>query len=557
MTTWGATVTVGSGTSVRIGLDIQNADNGNPVRAVLRLQVTAGHFSTGYGSWSIGGSMADSGSISGTYGVGTYTLGYVDKNVTRQYGSAYGGYNTASASILGYALSVGRVSWSVPALPYSAPSAPSGLKTTRNTDSKATLTWSNHPSTAGPYSSLTIQRKKDGGSWSTVASSVSKSATSWADTTISAGHRYEYRIRANGPGGSSGWHRVDYQSDISTTPVAPTNVTATKSDSGDITTTATYSGYTWGVTYDVADAPNGGDKVVLATGLSGLSYVHVSPDNAKTHQYFWRAVAAEPGASSPDPTLTGPWSAASGTVQLLAPPNPPLVVIGDGTGTLDRDQNITVSVTHQSVDTTAQTAAEVRWRLDGGDWTTVTLTTQAAASIAAPGTSGLLEVQARTKGSYNGFGDWSGTVSAALVARPTVALSAPTGTIGTSRAAWEFAYYNADGSAQAAWQARLYQGSTLLETATGTTETVGAFATALSDSTDYRITARVRAGNGLWSDIDETEFATDFPPPAVAVVTAIWDRELGVNQISFTVDTSSIPLTVTRDTSTGNLVYTV
>jgi hypothetical protein len=243
-------------------------------------------------------------------------------------------------------------------------------------------------------------------------------------------------------------------------------------------------------------------------------------------------------------------------VQLLAPPNPPLVVIGDGTGTLDRDEDITVSVTHQSVDTTAQTAAEVRWRLDGGDWASIWLTTETTASIAAPGTSGLLEVQARTKGAYSEYGAYSSTVSASLVARPTVALSTPTGTIETSRAAWEFTYYNADGSAQAAWQARLYQGSTLLETTTGTTETVGTFATALSDSTGYRITARVRAGNGLWSDTDETEFTTDFPPPAVAEVTAIWDRELGVNQISFTVDTSSIPLTVTRDASTGNLVYT-
>jgi hypothetical protein len=556
MTTWGAVVSVGSGTSARIGLDIQNADNGNPVRAVLRLQVTAGYFSTGYGSWSIGGSMADSGSISGTYGVGTYTLGYVDKTVERQYGSAYGGYNTASAVILGNSLSVGKVTWSVPALPYTAPSAPSNLKATRNSDSKATLTWTNHPSTAGPYSSLTMQRQKDGGSWATVASSVSKSATSWVDSTISAGHRYNYRIRANGPGGSSGWHRVDYQSDISTTPIAPKNVTATKNADGSITTAATYSGYTWGVAYDVADAPNGGDKSVLATGLTSLSYVHASPDNTKTHQYFWRAVAAEPGASSPDPTLTGPWSAGSGVVQLLAPPNPPLVVIGDGTGTLDRDEDITVSVTHQSVDTTAQTAAEVRWRLDGGDWASIWLTTETTASIAAPGTSGLLEVQARTKGAYSEYGAYSSTVSASLVARPTVALSTPTGTIETSRAAWEFTYYNADGSAQAAWQARLYQGSTLLETTTGTTETVGTFATALSDSTGYRITARVRAGNGLWSDTDETEFTTDFPPPAVAEVTAIWDRELGVNQISFTVDTSSIPLTVTRDASTGNLVYT-
>lgn len=409
-----------------------------------------------------------------------------------------------------------------------APAAPSGLTATWQSDTQIKLTWSNNATSAAPYSGVQVQRRADGGSWVTIANLGA--VTGYTDTGTSAGHRYDYRVQATGPGGSSGWHRISYQSDVSTTPIAPTGVTATKNSAGGIDTSATYSGYSWGVTYDVAESTDGGSTwTTRATGLSSAQWTHTNPDTAKTHRYRWRAVVSEPGAPSPDPTRYGPWSAASATVQLLTPPNPPSSLSPNGV-IFDGSTSRVFSWRHNAVDTTSQTAYELRYRVAGGSWTTVTGTTSSSRTISGGTfTNGKsYEWQVRTRGQHADFSNWSPVATFQTAARPTVAISAPDGDIATSLVTVSWAFFSAAGVAQRSWMAELIRAGQVVETLqdVGTASTA-TFASRLSDGETVQVRVTVTDTNGLTSLPDVTTATTTFPMPVPVSVEPTWDPETG------------------------------
>jgi hypothetical protein len=496
--------------------------------------------------------MAASGTLNGTYSAGdTYTLGYADKTVTRQYGSAYGGYNTASATILGHSLSVGKVTWSVPALPDETPTAPTIGTPARLSDAKQTVKWTRHASTSAPYATQNVQRRTHNGSWgnwTTIATDSSTDKTSGSqthtDTTTVENRVYQYRVKANNSSGSATSSASVY---VFTTPSAPSSITAAKNADGDIIATVTQAVlHTEYVTEWQYSTDAGDSWTTFATTTAGVLSATLSSPSDTSYVFRARVVVDYDGGVGDG--LESAWSSVSAAVSVLQAPNPPLVTIGDGSGTLDRDQSVTIYFTHQPMDTTPQTQAEARWRVNSGDWTIIALTTATSATVDALGISELFEAQVRTKGSYEDFSEWSAIASAGLVARPTVTLSAPAETVEASRAPWAFAYYNADGSIQVAARLRLYQDTTLLETNAGTSATEGKFSTALSDATTYSVEVEARAANGLWSATSHTIFTTDFPEPATAQVVASWNSETGTNVLSVEV------ADVTDDTTTPESV---
>ena len=125
----------------------------------------------------------------------------------------------------GNGTSTANTSVSIPAIDYDAPAAPSNCSASRSSDSQARVEWTNgSTSTTKPRSSTKVERQTDGGEWSQIAS-VGASATNYTDNSISADHRYAYRVRAQGAGGYSGYATSDY---IYTTPAAPSSVVAEK-----------------------------------------------------------------------------------------------------------------------------------------------------------------------------------------------------------------------------------------------------------------------------------------------------------------------------------------
>lgn len=116
-------------------------------------------------------------------------------------------------------------------IPYSAPKPPVGFTAERESDDVAVLKWSGDYTGmdgAYPWSNVLIERRIDAGGWGQIRE-LNWDATSFRDS-ISAGHRYGYRVRSKGPGGHSGY--VECPAYVYTTPTAPSGCTAVrKSDS--------------------------------------------------------------------------------------------------------------------------------------------------------------------------------------------------------------------------------------------------------------------------------------------------------------------------------------
>ena len=96
---------------------------------------------------------------------------------TRSYGAEVSGYGAYGADT-GWAH---VASITIPALPVYAPTAPTGASVVRNSDNKATVSWTNHIDSTHPYSGIKIERKIDAGSWVQVVT-ASAGSTSWIDT---------------------------------------------------------------------------------------------------------------------------------------------------------------------------------------------------------------------------------------------------------------------------------------------------------------------------------------------------------------------------------------
>ena len=114
--------------------------------------------------------------------------------------------------------------------PYEAPRPPRGFSSRRESDTAAVLTWQQDftgGDGAHPWSNLHIDRRTDEGGWTRVAD-LGWEPTSWRDTGISAGHRYDWRICATNTTGQSPW--VECPQYLYTTPSTPANVRASRVD---------------------------------------------------------------------------------------------------------------------------------------------------------------------------------------------------------------------------------------------------------------------------------------------------------------------------------------
>lgn len=161
----------------------------------------------------------------------------------------------------------------IPAITYSTPNAPSSCSATRNSDSKATVTWTNgSTSTTRPRTKVLVERAWGPGTetFGQIAS-LSSSSTSYTDSTIAANRRYRYRVRSYGNGGYSSYSTSGW---IYTTPGAPSSLTASVVEGTSIKVTVSGLGnYAEG--WQLARSTDGGSTwttIQSALGTSSLSY---------------------------------------------------------------------------------------------------------------------------------------------------------------------------------------------------------------------------------------------------------------------------------------------
>lgn len=375
----------------------------------------------------------------------------------------------------------------------------SNLTVARVSDSQQTLSWTRNSTNSG----VVVQRRADGGAWQEIGR-PSGNVASFTDTTTTADHKYEYRVAALAAAGQAAFSNV---ASVFTSPAAPTGVSATRSGM-DIVVTA--SGVPQHATaYDVEDS-----GTIVATGVQ-LPWTHVGPSAASPHTYKVRGTIG---------ALLGAWSAVSNTVQLITKPNPPVNLSPNG-GVAASDSPVRLSFTHNPVDSSAQTAYELRHRVPSGAWTTLSGTTASYRDVTLP--VGDREWQVRTKGAHADFSDWSAIATVSVINRPGVAVTQPGSGWDASILTVEWSYLQAQGRPQSAWELELLDAQNqVVEARNGSGATAEfTFTTRLTEGS---WTVRARAATGtVWSGWASQMLTVAFDPPATPVVSGVWDETVG------------------------------
>ena len=420
--------------------------------------------------------------------------------------------NSSSAYAKGSTAS-GKVT--IPAIDYDAPSAPSSCAASRASDTQAKVTWKNGSTSATkPRSSTKVERQADGGEWEQVAS-VGANTTSYTDNSISANHRYRYRVRAQGAGGYSGYSTSGY---IYTTPAAPASVTASVTQGTSVRIAVDGSNAPWAESWEVQSSLNGGEWTAVGTYTSFPQTADIGGGTVRLRARSLRG------------SLASAWTE-SAEITTITPPLAPTVTLTPS-GVVPTGTDVTVAWVPSHPDGSAQTQAQVEYTVGDGGPQTATVE-GAATSYQLPSTAtaspAAVSVRVRTHGADEDWGAWSEPVTLTVAEPPSVAITSP-GTDGavvadlpleaawtvsdpTGVAAQTFTLYDASGraihTAQLAGSARSYE--------------LGPSTYMLTNSAGYTLRLDVTGGSSLTAS-EERDFRTSFAEPSAPTVDAEVDE---------------------------------
>jgi hypothetical protein len=115
----------------------------------------------------------------------------------------------------------------------SSPAAPSGLTATAASTTSISLTWVDQSTNEDTFK---IERALGAGAFSQVAT-VGPNITTYADSGLTAGTSYSYRVRASNTGGDSAYSNTATATTVPTAPAVPSGLSATAASSTSINLT--------------------------------------------------------------------------------------------------------------------------------------------------------------------------------------------------------------------------------------------------------------------------------------------------------------------------------
>jgi len=432
--------------------------------------------------------------------------------------------------------------WVETGLLLAVPDAPTIGRCYRISDTQQVVAWTRAATADNPNKPATshevqVQTDETTAAEQTIATPTG-SAAQVTHSGTAANHRYRYRVRARNSGGNSAWSA--WSEWIATTPAAPV-VTATTKQGTAITTAWTNNAphqsgvdvfYKAGAAAFVAEA---------SLGAATTSYLDADPNPAEVAQYALQAridnVPLVVGTTSLwSAQVTGP------TGQLQAPPQAPTVTLTPAAVADLALSALRVDVTHRPVDSTPQSACEVRYREVGDpSWVTASLGTAAYVGLSLYN-GATWEVQARTKGDHVDWSPWSPSVTIKASATPSATITAPAdgSTVTTARLLVGLAYSDPEGSACSGWQIRLADATLADEWTSGVLS--GDLHAApyeipytVADGSVHTLYARARDGDGLWSPWTSALVEVDYAPPPAAEPVAVWDADTGTTALNLTI----------------------
>ncbi len=411
---------------------------------------------------------------------------------------------------------------SIPQRGYSQPHPPKNCKLQRVSDTCQKITW-DHDYTgmdgAYPWAGVYVDRRTDDGSWVNIAD-VSWDIENYTDNSTEAGHKYEYRLCAHGPGGNSTHAAVGT---TYTTPNAPSRVEAVKAGASEVTLrvygAAAYAD-AWGVQ---RSTDNGSTWTAISATREGEdpAWLDLHDKSAPAGTVIYR-VQAKRGS------LASAW-VKSNPVTTITPPLAPKV-----TGlrsVYPRHDNTTYFVQWEPnhPDGSAQSAAQVEFTQPDGTVKTTDVKTSATRSAFVPKVNGTWKVRVRTKGLHADWGAWSG-YSAFLVADyPSCWVASPATDgvlIDSVPMTVEVSASDDTGIANATLTLSEVGGATIATSDVTSLKPVelGSYTT-VKNGIDYLLTLTVTGGSGL-SKTATRRFKTHWAEPATPVVTVTYGDDL-------------------------------
>lgn len=427
---------------MRVGIDVDwgaVASSSDDVTAVVRYYTDNSQtFDDGQTlnfSGHIGGSVNYTNNESGSSGATLRaTRNYTWTYSSNSYGSSPGTRTfTVSASGLYTGGTPSRsVTTSIPARPIAAPLSPINAAASRISDTQTKVTWTNRESAQRPWDSVLLQRKINDGSWVSVSSSISGSASSYTHAT-SANNKYQYQVRSTNSEGTSIFAVSDEQF---TTPAAPT--AADRADIAGPGQRITWSNV--GVNYseytsEVLAIKAGGVATVIGTVASGVTTFDHLASNATPYTAAdrWKYVVRHKAVNGSTPLYSANSNETSETPGVTSPPSAPTNLNPTGGVSQDPTQIIPLEWKHNSTDTSLQQQYQIRHRVVGSaTWTTLAAVASAVSShnlAANTYTNGQnVEWQVATKGADAAFGPFSASATFTALISSKIPLHLDSGT---------------------------------------------------------------------------------------------------------------------------------
>lgn len=418
-----------------------------------------------------------------------------------------GGYQNGSSSA-GVNVWVGQRA-------YYQPYPPRDCSLQRVSDTQQHIRWSpNYTGMDGgyPWAGVYVDRRTDDGPWVNIAD-VSWDVTNYTDNSTTAGHKYEYRLCAHGPGGNS--THVSCGTTY-TTPSAPSRIDAIKAGASEVTLRV-YGAWAYAATWDIQRSTDGGrtwSSITTSTEGEDPAWLDLHDKAAPAGTVVYR-VRAKRG------NLMSAW-VKSNSVTTITPPLAPKVtadsVVPTGTA-------VTVSWVPNHQDGSAQSAAQVEF--SGSETITKTYTTTKSASVSLA--KGSWKVRVRTKGLHADWGAWSGYIAIVVADYPQcwVAYPATDGVlIDQVPLTVRVAATDETGIAQATLMLAEVGGATVATADVTNLKPVsfGSYAT-IRNGIDYLLTLTVNGGSGL-SKTATRRFKTHWAEPAFPDVSLSYDDAL-------------------------------
>lgn len=426
---------------------------------------------------------------------------YIDTSLTDGEQYAYRGLSiNADGNPATYSPPSNKV-WAI-----AAPQPVTGVTAERNSNDSVGVNWANHPTTLAPYDYHYVKRSSNVRTAFTQINRISGNLAYYLDSATEPDRRYSYRVWTSNLIAGGAYYESAASGVVYTTPKAPSNIRARWvgtdilvewDDLSLISNSFVLEHTTDGSTWD----PMGTLGKVKA-------WRHSDPERGIRHRYRIRSRSPEPSLGSR--ALSG-W-VMSGWVEAQTTPNPPTLF---GPAFVPAGESFQLEYIHNPLSPESPEAGvQHQRRVAGGTWGATT-----AGGVVTALASGVMEVRAATRVAGSGWSEWSDPIAIQIRSRPSPNLTSPasgaTITGPLLPLGWTL-------STQTEWEAELLQGSTLVESLSGTTQRT-ATATVEDDSS---YTLRFRAFDGyLWSNWVTRNFSTAFVVPDRAGLLATVNRD--------------------------------